>query len=118
LPPGVSGNPSGSYRSRPFTAAVAAVAEMEVQDLRPKPTDKVAVATTKVLALEAMKGKVPAYQEMADRLESKPGTRTEDRDEGAPHRVLVRRGLSSHRPNVFKAIERGCKEPRPACGGS
>jgi hypothetical protein len=30
---------------------------------------------TKVMALEAMKGKVPAYVEMADRLESKPGTR-------------------------------------------
>ena len=75
FPPGVSGNPSGSYRSRPFTSAIAVVAEMEVQDLRPKPTDKAALAMTKAIALQAMKGKVPAYTDLADRFEGRAGTR-------------------------------------------
>jgi hypothetical protein len=50
--PGESGNPGGSYRSRPFFAAIARCAEMAVDELKISPKDTGAGAVEQTLRFE------------------------------------------------------------------
>jgi hypothetical protein len=75
FPKGVSGNPGGRPQRTPYTDAHRAIAEGLVQDLGIKATDSVAMAIAKAVAREALKGKVAAAKEVADRIEGTPTQR-------------------------------------------
>jgi hypothetical protein len=74
---GQSGNPKGRPLKNPFTRAYEAVAQLLTKDLGVKPTDTVAEAIAKMVAREALKGKIRAVAELANRVEGKPTTRIE-----------------------------------------
>jgi Family of unknown function (DUF5681) len=74
---GQSGNPGGNYKARPFTDAIAMVCEMKVSELGFKRTDPAPVAVVKAMFRAAIKGKVSAFAELANRLEGRPGQRME-----------------------------------------
>jgi hypothetical protein len=70
-----SPNPGGRPRLSPYTDAHRAIAEGLVKDLGIKATDSVAMAVAKVVAREALRGKIPAAKELADRVEGTPTQR-------------------------------------------
>lgn len=71
-PKGQSGNPGGRPNKNPFTDAYRLVAELSVKELAVSPTDTVAIAVAKVTVREALKGKVSAAAEAANRAEGTP----------------------------------------------
>jgi hypothetical protein len=74
--PGESGNPGGSYRSRPFQAAIAWAAEQPISELAViKPTDTGAVAAVKGQFRESTKGKTEAVKYLTHTLEGTPTQR-------------------------------------------
>jgi hypothetical protein len=76
FPPGVSGNPGGSYRSRPFQAAIARCAELPISELAViHPTDTGAVAVVKGQFRESTKGKTEAAKYLTHTLEGTPTQR-------------------------------------------
>ena len=74
---GQSGNPKGRPRKDLFTKAYEKAAQLLTKDLGVKPTDTVADAIGKIVAREALKGKIQAATELANRIEGKPTTRVE-----------------------------------------
>ena len=71
--PGESGNPSGRPKT-PYRDAHRAIANELVKELRINPNDTIALAIAKAVAREALKGKIQAAKEAADRAE---GTATQ-----------------------------------------
>ena len=69
-----SPTPGGRPKRTPYADAHKAIAEAFVKDLRITPTDTVAVAIAKAVAREALRGKIQAAKESADRAE---GTATQ-----------------------------------------
>lgn len=69
---GRSGNPGGRPSKTPFADAHREVAQMPVSELRVKPTDRVALAVAKRVAREAIRGKISAASEAANRAEGSP----------------------------------------------
>lgn len=67
--PGQSGNPGGRPKDRPLTDALRRALALEIADKRKGKTkaDQIAVA----LVNKAAEGDVPAYREIADRVEGK-----------------------------------------------
>ena len=72
---GQSGNPGGSYKSRPFTDAIAQCCEMKVSDLGFKNTDPAPLAAVKTLFREAIKGSVAAATLLIHAFEGRPAQR-------------------------------------------
>jgi Family of unknown function (DUF5681) len=71
--PGQSGNPGGRPKKTPYTDAHRLIAEMVgVADLNILPTDTIAECVAKIMAREALKGKVNAAKEIADRTDGTP----------------------------------------------
>lgn len=70
--PGRSANPGGRPRRTPYADAHRAVAELLVADLRSSTADSVAMGIAKAVAREAMKGKIAAAVEAANRTEGRP----------------------------------------------
>jgi hypothetical protein len=54
--PGQSGNPGGSYKSRPVTDAMFQVARLTVKELKISPDDPHFIAQAKAMAREGLKG--------------------------------------------------------------
>jgi hypothetical protein len=80
--PGQTGNAGGRPKRKPLTDALrAALDEPVTEEIRRKLNLKAGTTYAEVLALslvrEALKGKVPAFSEIADRVEGKPDNRTE-----------------------------------------
>ncbi|MGH3430873.1 MAG: DUF5681 domain-containing protein [Mycobacteriales bacterium] len=74
--PGQSGNPGGSYRSRPITDAMFQVSSLTVKDLRKiDPDDPLPIAAAKSMYRESIKGKVPAVEALRDTMEGRPTQR-------------------------------------------
>jgi hypothetical protein len=69
--PGQSGNPGGRPKNTPYTDAHRKIAETPIKDIAIKPTDTVAVAQAKRLALKGYKGDVRSAQECANRTEGR-----------------------------------------------
>src|ERR1700693_5228337 len=91
--PGQSGNPGGRPKKTPYTNAHRLIAEMiGVADLHILPTDTVAECVAKIMALEALKGKVNAAKEIADRTDGTPQQTVEisGQDGGAAVQVGAR----------------------------
>lgn len=71
--PGQSGNPGGRPKKTPYTEAHRVIAEMVgVAGLNILPTDTIAECVAKIMAREALKGKVNAAKEIADRTDGTP----------------------------------------------
>jgi Family of unknown function (DUF5681) len=75
--PGESGNPGGRPRRMPYSDACMAVTELTVSELKILPSDLLPIATAKAMAREAIKGKVQAATELANRAEGTPRHRHE-----------------------------------------
>ena|ERR1700678_2039180 len=75
--PGTSPNPGGRPKRTPYTYACRQVAEMCVRDLKVNSSDPVPLAIAKIVAREALKGKVAAAAELANRVEGTPMQRHE-----------------------------------------
>jgi hypothetical protein len=78
--PGVSGNPGGRPSRTPYADAHRAVAQLAVRDLRVKQSDAVSLAVTKRTAREAIRGKISAASEAANRAEGSPRQSLEVRE--------------------------------------
>ena len=87
--PGKSGNPGGRPKKRPYQEAHELLADLTVKDLDVKPDDPVPVAVAKVILREALKGKIDAAKEAANRTEGTPAMRIEHVGEDE-HPVHVR----------------------------
>jgi hypothetical protein len=74
---GTSPNLGGRPKKTPYTDACRQVAEMFVKDLKLNASDPVPVAIAKMVAREALKGKVAAAAELANRVEGAPTQRHE-----------------------------------------
>lgn len=85
--PGQSGNPSGRPPRTPYADAHRIVADLPVAELGNSRGDSVAIRTAKAVAREAMKGKIPAAVEAANRTEGKP--RESDRAQDSEERMDV-----------------------------
>jgi hypothetical protein len=72
-----SPNPGGRPKRTPFTDAHRQIAESSVRDLTILDTDSVAVAIAKALAREALRGKIQAASEIANRVEGTARQRLE-----------------------------------------
>jgi hypothetical protein len=72
-----SPNPGGRPKKTPFADAHRQVAEATVKDLTIRDNDSVAVAVAKALAREALRGKVQAATEIANRVEGTARQRVE-----------------------------------------
>src|SRR5277367_2302993 len=70
--PGRSANPGGRPGRTPYADAHRAVAALLVADLKTSPDDSIAVGIAKAVAREAMKGKIAAAVEAANRTEGRP----------------------------------------------
>ena len=89
--PGQSGNPGGRPKKTPYTAAHRLIAEMVgVADLNILPTDTIAECVAKIMAREALKGKVNAAKEIADRTDGTPRQTVEIRQDGSAVQVEAR----------------------------
>jgi hypothetical protein len=64
-----SPNPGGRPKKTPYADAYREVADWMVKDLKISPTDSVAIAIAKVVAREALNGKISAAVEIANRVE-------------------------------------------------
>ena len=87
--PGQSGNPGGPAKKTPYTEAYRKMAELiGVADLNILPTDTIAECVAKIMAREALKGKVNAAKEIADRTDGTPRLTVEIRgQDGAAAQV-------------------------------
>ena len=65
---GTGGRPS----MKPYTDAYRKIADRTIKDLQIRSSDTVAVAVAKAMAQKAAQGKVPAAQEIANRIEGTP----------------------------------------------
>jgi Family of unknown function (DUF5681) len=74
--PGQSGNPAGRPKNA-YSDAHKLIASGSVKDLRIRPTDTVALAIAKIVCREALKGKIDAAKEAADRTEGRSPQRHE-----------------------------------------
>jgi hypothetical protein len=72
-----SPNPGGRPKKTPFTDAHRQIAEAPVRDLTILDSDSVAVAVAKALAREALRGKIQAATEIANRVEGTARQRVE-----------------------------------------
>lgn len=71
--PGDSGNPGGRPKKTPYTEAHRKIAEfIGLGELNFLPTDTIAECVAKIMAREALKGKVNAAKEIADRTDGTP----------------------------------------------
>jgi hypothetical protein len=64
-----SPNPGGRPKKTPYTDAYREIADGVVKDLKIRPNDSVAIAIAKAVAREALRGKIPAAVEIANRVE-------------------------------------------------
>lgn len=64
-----SPNPGGRPKKTPYTDAHRQIAESSVKDLTIRDSDSVVIAVAKALAREALKGKIQAATEIANRVE-------------------------------------------------
>jgi hypothetical protein len=90
--PGQSGNPGGRPKKTPYTEAHRKIAELiGVADLNILPTDTIAECVAKIMAREALKGKVNAAKEIADRTDGTPRQTVEiNGQDGAAAQVEAR----------------------------
>jgi hypothetical protein len=72
-----SPNPGGRPKKTPFTDAHRQIAESSVKELTILDSDSVAVAIAKALAREALRGKIQAATEIANRVEGTSRQRLE-----------------------------------------
>jgi hypothetical protein len=72
-----SPNPGGRPKRTPYTDAHREIAEATVKDLSIRDTDSVALAIAKAVAREALKGKIQAAAEIANRVEGTARQRVE-----------------------------------------
>jgi uncharacterized protein DUF5681 len=70
--PGVSGNPGGRPANAPFAAAYREMASLPIAELKRSRKDSIAIGVAKATLREAMKGKISAAREAADRAEGTP----------------------------------------------
>ena len=99
--PGHSGNPGGRPKKTPYTDACRAVAEMRVRDLKVNASDPVPLAIAKMVAREALKGKVAAAAELANRVE---GTPTQRHEVGGPDGLAMKVETKVSIGDLFGAI--------------
>ena len=104
--PGESGNPGGRPRRKPLSDAYAAllnepVPEAEAAKLKLKPGATYADIIAMSLMREAIKGKVPAASEMADRIEGRAiQTQEISGPAGGPLEVSLAASISQARKRV------------------
>jgi hypothetical protein len=99
--PGTSPNPGGRPKKTPYTDACRQVAEMCVKDLKVNARDPVPLAIAKMVAREALKGKVAAAAELANRVE---GTPTQRHELGGPDGMAVKVEAKLSIGDLFGAI--------------
>jgi len=78
-----SPNPGGRPKRTPYTDAHREIANAIVKDLAIKESDSVALAIAKAVAREALRGKIPAAVEIANRVEGTARQRLELTGEGS-----------------------------------
>jgi hypothetical protein len=88
--PGVSGNPGGRRKERPFRDALRKVlAELATDEAPAKPKTKLEVVA-RAHVEKAIAGDVPAIKEIADRLDGKvPQAVTNDDGSGEPFVIKI-----------------------------
>jgi hypothetical protein len=99
--PGISPNPGGRPKRTPYTDACRLVAEMRVKDLKINARDPVPLAIAKMVAREALRGKVQAAAELANRVE---GTPTQRHELGGPDGMAVKVEAKLSIGDLFGAI--------------
>jgi hypothetical protein len=72
-----SPNPGGRPKRTPYTDAHREIAEASVKDLKIKASDSIAVGIAKAVAREALRGKIAAAVEIANRVEGTARQRVE-----------------------------------------
>ena len=83
-----SPNPGGRPKNTPYTDAYRQIAQATVRDLTIRDSDSVALAIAKAVVREALKGKIQAAAEIADRVEGTVRQRVEvSGHEGEPLQV-------------------------------
>jgi hypothetical protein len=78
-----SPDPGGRPKRTPYTDAHRQIAEVLVKDLKIRSNDSVALGAAKAVAREALRGKIPAAVEIANRVEGIARQRVELTGEGS-----------------------------------